>query len=529
MIIALAAKGSAAWQPGYIQTGIHLRLTFILVVLAIITVRPSHAQTDSPWGKVDTLTSDLYEEFHPVVPHEAWINRGTPNDTWVVFERRTGTESQIATKRFNVSTAQWDSTVTVISSSPASTPQTSPDIAHLGTTSRPLIVAWQWWKEGRWQIWYSTRSDSTPAWSTPQLLVTDSIDNTSVQLRPYNYGSVAVVAWRRKNVLQYRFWTPDSMSVPATLAVSAVDTFEYDLSVQDDLELHAEALTAVWTSRNDTASFFVGRAVTGYSQMRVLLTDTASGSATMRHPRSFVALRSSPRLFAEGGPAGHSEIFEYDSNNGHGSFGNLSQDSTADNRNPRAFQTPILIDIFSNKVAAGPSVFFDILVYEKVRGSDSMLVFARYQMGDTVRSAGHNKDASVGSETLWFFSRSSILVVWESSRSGRSHLFGRVVPSFVGAVDDPMADLQRGFALFQNYPNPFNPSTTIRYTLPRRSHVTLTVFEVLGQKVAELVNGDIDAGYHEIQFNANDLASGVYFYRIQAGSYVETKSLLLIR
>ena len=85
------------------------------------------------------------------------------------------------------------------------------------------------------------------------------------------------------------------------------------------------------------------------------------------------------------------------------------------------------------------------------------------------------------------------------------------------------------FAVYQNYPNPFNPSTTIRYAIPHRSHVTLSVFNTLGQQVAQLVNADIDAGYHEIQFNATNLASGVYFYRMQAGSYVETKKLLLVR
>jgi len=86
-----------------------------------------------------------------------------------------------------------------------------------------------------------------------------------------------------------------------------------------------------------------------------------------------------------------------------------------------------------------------------------------------------------------------------------------------------------GFQLLQNYANPFNPSTTIRYALPHRSHVTLTVFSTLGQKVAELVSGEIDAGYHEVQFNATNLASGVYFSRIQAGSFVESKSLVLIK
>jgi hypothetical protein len=87
----------------------------------------------------------------------------------------------------------------------------------------------------------------------------------------------------------------------------------------------------------------------------------------------------------------------------------------------------------------------------------------------------------------------------------------------------------RVLLLMQNYPNPFNPSTTIRYGLPSRAHVTLTVFNTLGQRVAILQNGEQDAGYHEVHFDGSNLPSGVYFYRMQAGSYTETKKLLLVR
>jgi ABC-type arginine transport system permease subunit len=87
----------------------------------------------------------------------------------------------------------------------------------------------------------------------------------------------------------------------------------------------------------------------------------------------------------------------------------------------------------------------------------------------------------------------------------------------------------REFTLNQNYPNPFNPSTTIRYGLPNRLLVTLTVYNTLGQQVATLVSGNQEAGYHEVKFDASGLSSGIYFYRMQAGSYVETKKLLLVR
>lgn len=85
------------------------------------------------------------------------------------------------------------------------------------------------------------------------------------------------------------------------------------------------------------------------------------------------------------------------------------------------------------------------------------------------------------------------------------------------------------FVLQQNYPNPFNPSTRIQFAVPRQSHVSLTVFNTLGQQVATLVNGEIEAGHHEVKFDATGLASGVYFYKLQAGSFVDAKKLLLVR
>jgi|WetSurMetagenome_2_1015567.scaffolds.fasta_scaffold490202_1 hypothetical protein len=84
-------------------------------------------------------------------------------------------------------------------------------------------------------------------------------------------------------------------------------------------------------------------------------------------------------------------------------------------------------------------------------------------------------------------------------------------------------------SLEQNYPNPFNPSTTIRYSLPNRSHVVLTIFNALGQQVTQLVNDELEAGYHEAKWDASSLSSGVYFYRLQVGSFVDTKRLMLLK
>ncbi|MCL5030393.1 MAG: T9SS type A sorting domain-containing protein [Bacteroidetes bacterium] len=85
------------------------------------------------------------------------------------------------------------------------------------------------------------------------------------------------------------------------------------------------------------------------------------------------------------------------------------------------------------------------------------------------------------------------------------------------------------FTLQQNYPNPFNPSTAIRYSLPQNSFVSLKVFDISGKEVSTLANEQETQGNHSIEFNANNLASGIYFYRIQAGNYTDTKKLILLK
>ncbi len=96
-------------------------------------------------------------------------------------------------------------------------------------------------------------------------------------------------------------------------------------------------------------------------------------------------------------------------------------------------------------------------------------------------------------------------------------------------VGDRSEGMPLEFVLHQNYPNPFNPSTTIGYGLPGRAHVVLAIYNTLGQPVATLVEGEMEAGYHEVYFNASKLASGVYLYRLTAGDYVQAHKLVLLR
>jgi hypothetical protein len=98
----------------------------------------------------------------------------------------------------------------------------------------------------------------------------------------------------------------------------------------------------------------------------------------------------------------------------------------------------------------------------------------------------------------------------------------------VTGVDDETSVVDK-FILEQNYPNPFNPSTAITFSLPSKAFVTLKVYDVLGNEVAVLVNEEKPAGVYEMNFNAAGLSSGIYFYKLQAGSFIDTRKMILMK
>ena len=119
-------------------------------------------------------------------------------------------------------------------------------------------------------------------------------------------------------------------------------------------------------------------------------------------------------------------------------------------------------------------------------------------------------------------------------RAGVSVVLGGVFKTIldtalVGVEDENGKIVPEGFSLDQNYPNPFNPTTKIKFSIPELSFVTLKIFDVVGNEIETLVNQEEPAGSYEVQFSAIDLPSGIYFYQLRAGNFVETKKMILIK
>jgi hypothetical protein len=97
------------------------------------------------------------------------------------------------------------------------------------------------------------------------------------------------------------------------------------------------------------------------------------------------------------------------------------------------------------------------------------------------------------------------------------------------SVEDQQKIIPTVFKLEQNYPNPFNPSTIIKFAVPERNNVLIKIYDILGGEVLTLVNEELDAGWYERKFDAGLLSAGVYIYRMQAGSYVSTKKMMMLK
>ena len=122
------------------------------------------------------------------------------------------------------------------------------------------------------------------------------------------------------------------------------------------------------------------------------------------------------------------------------------------------------------------------------------------------------------------------LLYWKSGPHYDFAIHGTLREALITRVDEP-ADphIPKAFNLLQNYPNPFNPTTSIQFTLAQSEFVTLEVFDLAGRQVTILVSKNLPVGTHLIEWSTRALSSGIYFYRIQAGTFTETKKLVLLR
>jgi hypothetical protein len=151
------------------------------------------------------------------------------------------------------------------------------------------------------------------------------------------------------------------------------------------------------------------------------------------------------------------------------------------------------------------------------KGPDSWtdLVQLNFTAGQTVQNSGISWSTN---DKFWGVYDSDNSTLWDKGNF-----------DFVTSMENINSQKVSDYDLSQNYPNPFNPTTQIKFSVPRESQVTLKVYDILGNEIATLVNEKRPQGYYEVEFSAAGLSSGVYLYRLQAGSFIQTKKMILLK
>jgi 6-phosphogluconolactonase (cycloisomerase 2 family) len=118
--------------------------------------------------------------------------------------------------------------------------------------------------------------------------------------------------------------------------------------------------------------------------------------------------------------------------------------------------------------------------------------------------------------------------VWATFQ-GNNQRTGMFSSSIITGIKNSSSELPINYTLMQNYPNPFNPSTTIQFALPKEGRISIKIFNILGKHIATLLDGFQSAGYHEVTVNMDSFSSGIYFYQMRVGSFIETKKMMLMK
>ena len=196
---------------------------------------------------------------------------------------------------------------------------------------------------------------------------------------------------------------------------------------------------------------------------------------------------------------------------------------------------------------AGLIALSNISSFKALANGDSKAGFARPEQLDLI-SSGSDVQSGLSGDLFFLVSggpfdvepHDSIEVAFALlAGDSQAQLYSRAAQaderySLPTGIDDPANSLPVSYNLDQNYPNPFNPNTTVSFSLPEASKVSLEIYNVLGQKVKQLCSGTRPAGTHTVEWDATDevglsVASGVYFYRLKAGGFLQSRKMVLLR
>ncbi|MCX6160665.1 MAG: T9SS type A sorting domain-containing protein [Ignavibacteriae bacterium] len=454
----------------------------------------------------------------------------------LVFERHNAPNSRICAMKL-YGTGPSDTTVYITPET--NTKNINPSVAMTRdySGSNSCMAVWQKFVNNKWMLYGSVYRNNTNVWSVPF-----PVDTTADCLNPFIFNNDAanyVLVYSRNNDIIYRVFNITSNTVIVDSNLTSSEPLACgnpaicDMSFsQGDLYLTYERAN-VSGAKDNSRDIMLKKKYTNNTWSAPVLISNGRSSRNLQYGRSFTV-----SLFA---------IYE-----GYQTNGKRSLYASAISSNLSFTHETVLADSNDNSgyisqlffvVTDSPDYFGQNIAGCVRKKADSTHVMSAYFGGTPTRRLKYAGDTSktpvialgCGIRPAINIYNPKVWMVFNIDSAGYSNLWASWCVFPVNDIKKTVGQIPSAFALHQNYPNPFNPVTRIRYDIPvchsgvGRNLVKLLVYDVAGREVDMLVNERQTAGSYEAVWDGTRFASGVYFYRLSSGDFIETKKLLLIK
>jgi len=464
----------------------------------------SHAQ----WQPDVRLTNDSANSYTSL--NNAWCIASSGSVVHVVWWDFRDGNMEIYYKRSPDGGISWSADTRLTNNSSESV---DPSVA----VSDPLVhVVWYDYRDTNYQIYSKRSPDGGISWEADTRLTINDAQSYSPSVAAS--GSVVHIVWEDTRDLNHEIYYKRSTDGGISWEADTRLTNHNAASFSPSVALSGSVVHVVWQDARDVNwEIYYKRSTDGgiswSADTRLTIVDTTESN----YP-SVTVSGSVVHVVWQDFRDGNMEIYYKRSTN---AGGNWSADERLTN-NPSPSSKP--------SVAVSGSVVH--VVWDDYRDVKWDIYYKRSPDGGVSWEADTrltNNDAQSYSPSV-ALSGSVVHVVWADARDVYWEIYYKRNPTGnVVGIKNINSEIPREFSLSQNYPNPFNPSTTIQFSLPRSEFVTLKLFNILGEEITALVSKKLSAGTHQAEWDARDLPSGVYFYRLQAGSFTQTRKLLLLR
>lgn len=398
-----------------------------------------------------------------------------------------------------------------------------PSIAAVGSS---VHVTYSDIRNGHLDIYYKYSSDNGLSWSPDIRLTTDPGDSRTSSLAVS--GDILHVAFLDNRGGNQKIFYKRSLDAGISwsdeIMISNSAVFLYDWINGPSISASSENVIIVWQDDHDGNLEIYSRCSSDYGDTWEAETRLTNNSSSSQNA-SVIMLNSSVNVVWQDNRDGNFEIYYMKSTDNGFTWSTETRltDNNAASTYPSVAVSGETIHVFWQDYRDGNGE-----IYYKQSNDSGISWEADLRL---------TNDTHLSQYVFTAASDSVVHIVWQDNRDGNEEVYykRKLIGSSVGIEDDD-TNPPSEYELKQNYPNPFNPTTKIKFTIPSRTEyysvpqiVTLKVYDVLGNEVATLVNEEKAAGSYEVEFNAARLSSGIYFYKLQAENFVETKKMLLVK